>query len=198
LAVTRLLDPFWEDGIQRSNVINLIRDLVEGGSRVHGLAQTEPKGPQLTTPFLEVFAGYFYYSEFNLKDCHGSWEEHITSPVMRNLKALPAFVWLKQLQLSGVDLLDYGREEMSLHLENELKREFEYATWKKEQVKVIKRERLISFTYGPEPEDWDFWFAPIMDKSFAQFWEMIEHPERKVPGAWDDRYDVDMAECDDA
>jgi len=32
--------------------------------------------------------------------------------------------------------------------------------------------RMISFTYGPKLSDWEFW-------------DMVDHPERTMPGAWE-------------
>jgi hypothetical protein len=50
----------------------------------------------------------------------------------------------------------------------------------------------ISFTYGPQPSDWQFWFIEQMDESFADFWDVVEHPERAIPGSWHESDDEDL------
>jgi len=56
---------------------------------------------------------------------------------------------------------------------------------------------LISFTYGPRPEDWKFWFSEPSDPYAGDFWAMVEegrpwiddeeamgdHPQ-PMPGSW--------------
>jgi hypothetical protein len=58
--------------------------------------------------------------------------------------------------------------------------------------------RFLGFDYGPEPADWKFritaenarfWDALTY---FSEFWDMIDHPERAMPGAWSDEFDDDL------
>ena len=46
----------------------------------------------------------------------------------------------------------------------------------------------ISFKYGPKPSDWQFYLIEQMDSSFEEFWNMVDHPEWAMPGAWDERF----------
>jgi len=44
---------------------------------------------------------------------------------------------------------------------------------------------MISFTYGPNLSGWEFWFTEVMEWDFWEFWDMVDHPERTMPGAWE-------------
>jgi hypothetical protein len=61
---------------------------------------------------------------------------------------------------------------------------FLFAKWTEWTRWPIENEeetlRLISFTYGPKPTDWQFWFTEELDKSFIEFWDIIEHLERSI------------------
>jgi hypothetical protein len=48
---------------------------------------------------------------------------------------------------------------------------------------------LINFIYGPEPNVWIFWFEPVIEGDFMDFWGMINHSEKTMPGAWEDDSD---------
>ena len=43
---------------------------------------------------------------------------------------------------------------------------------------------LLLFSYGPEASDWHIWHRHQGDVFAGDFWDMLEHPERRVPGAW--------------
>jgi hypothetical protein len=100
----------------------------------------------------------------------------------------PLRIWLEQLRCLGIDLRRYGRKEKSLWEDLRVDQEWEYlehdisSQWTYRWVKL----RLINFNYGPEPGDWRFWIEPVMPNYFIQFWEMIDHPERAMPGAWEE------------
>lgn len=47
--------------------------------------------------------------------------------------------------------------------------------------------RLVSFSYGPRPCDWNLCLVDggsFDILAFADFWEMVDHPERAMPGFW--------------
>ena len=46
--------------------------------------------------------------------------------------------------------------------------------------------RVIGFDYGPCVDEWRLWVSNPLDEWAADFWDMIDHPERAIPGAWDD------------
>jgi hypothetical protein len=87
-----------------------------------------------------------------------------------------------------VDLESYGREEKLLLRTEGVAREWRTFWRKRDLTYVDGKLRLINFTYGPELDDWKFWLAPVMPNYFMDFWEMIGHPERAVPGAWEEEY----------
>jgi hypothetical protein len=149
----------------------LIKDLVKSGSNMHAITRSG------LTPILGILQSFTYHyrrQPFGLR----AYE-----------RGNMAFqIWLKELHDSGVDLENYGREEKRLLESQRVEREWvcnEYhgsgsRTWRRFKI------RLIGFSYGPEPEEWRFWLVPVMKDYFTDFWDMIEHPERAMPGAWID------------
>lgn len=89
---------------------------------------------------------------------------------------IPMREWLQCLEAHGVDLLQYGARESS--------------RWRIPSNSGDDAQRVLSFTYGPCVEDW----APIVehvgDAYAGIFWDMVEHPERQVPGAWEAEDDM--------
>jgi hypothetical protein len=107
---------------------------------------------------------------------------------------VPIRLFLQQIAGAGVDLIEYGQTESRLHRKHQVKMRwgvFGGILYSPARGKRVFTLRLISFTYGPSPEDWQFWFTEAMDISFLEFWQMVEHPEREMPGAWNeyDYYD---------
>jgi hypothetical protein len=169
---------FDEQGARLEDILQLIRDLVKGGSELH--AHTT-----FGTPMLHALRGYLEYSPPNLfiyNEC--------SNGISRKAPPMPLRTWLKQLKSSGVDLVEYGKEEKKYIFECIFECPYEiqeYGYWEIERRKrwqIFRLVRLINFTYGPEPDDWEFWFAPVMKDYFMDFWDMIDHPERAMPGAW--------------
>jgi len=158
------------------DLLHLIRDLVKGGSELHALVSGLGG-----TPMLYVIRGYLQHSS---ADCFIY--DECSNRISRKLLPMPLKEWLEQLKGSGVDLVEYGKEEKCvLERAAYVIREWEYWVFdKKAWYNVRSGLRLINFTYGPEPNDWKFWFAPVMKDYFMDFWDMIDHPERAVPGAW--------------
>ncbi|KAF7924400.1 uncharacterized protein EAE98_007451 [Botrytis deweyae] len=96
--------------------------------------------------------------------------------------------WLDQIISEGIDLIEYGQWEKKTRddgnslglISVRLSRpRFEYQDY---------NVSLLSFIYGPKKSDWQFWFTIepwcIYKGSFKEFWDMVEHPERQIPGAW--------------
>jgi len=93
------------------------------------------------------------------------------------------YTWLDLLKYMGIDLNAYG------HGEQKFQRDHDCFPCFKHRLPKRRRPRytylyLVSFTYGPEPDDWIFYMTEMMGVGFVEFWDMVEHPERKIPGAW--------------
>jgi hypothetical protein len=106
------------------------------------------------------------------------------------LSALPlaARLWLEVLHEAGVDLVQYGKEELHLLLTH-------YIDPRLRPASEIEWT-ILSFNYGPTPEDWEFrlvhyyWYWEYHRyQAVQQFWDMAENPERNIPGAWEATFD---------
>lgn len=179
------------DGLD--DLLSLISDLIKGGSELHSLTLNG------RTPMIEVLEPLIFWVPTHFTSLK-RW--HCGFPSRNSGDAIPLSTWLKQLKDSGVDLVRYGKEERDILESPEVRREFRY----KESFHLpnthhrrfhTSKLRLINFTYGLELEDWNFWFAPVMEDYFIQFWEMVDHPEWAMPGAWEEEYsdDDDDYEC---
>ncbi|KAI0105938.1 hypothetical protein F4814DRAFT_452317 [Daldinia grandis] len=92
-------------------------------------------------------------------------------------------VWLEALKQAGIDLETYGWHERKIIAEKDY---------------IIRQHgeiRLIDFDFGPEPEDWKFYFGEPIYDYVREFWKLVEHPLLRVPGAWVDYDDGDDGGC---
>jgi hypothetical protein len=107
--------------------------------------------------------------------------------------------WGTELSLlyeAGIDLIDYGRGEQELVRSGQttsrcwlpIRRRAFLLTYQSLDYyeKQVGKDFSISFKYGSKPSDWQFWFIEQMNNSFAEFWDMVDHPERAMPGSWDE------------
>lgn len=102
--------------------------------------------------------------------------------------------YLFVLQVAGIDLVDYGRKEKQLHDQRAVDKTFQYTFWPTdsrqmaiEWIGISSAEAtwdLIGFTYGPSPDDWQFWGSQPTDIFAGDFWKMMESPWERMPGAW--------------
>ncbi|KAI0444950.1 hypothetical protein F4803DRAFT_208952 [Xylaria telfairii] len=98
-------------------------------------------------------------------------------------------VWLRTLKKEGVDLVCYGRRELEILREEDTYRDWEVAvSYPRRQTKPYlyygASFRLISFDYGPSPEDWVVYLSEPTDLFAGEFWRMIDNPQRNIPGSW--------------
>jgi hypothetical protein len=174
------------DGHKLLDLLTLIRELVDAGSDLH--SRSNIQGTR-NTPLLHVLSGYAFslFPDFE------------TGTALRDI--IPVTVWLNQLQRSGIDLSAYGKMEQHTQRTQMTNKEFEGRyKWVIGCVgeREIGRLRLINFSFGPNPSDWEFWFVPVMDKSFVEFWDMTEHPERTIPGSWNETIEEETEDSNES
>jgi hypothetical protein len=169
---------FVESGARLEDLLHLIKDLVKGGSELHALPSCGNG-----TPMLHVIRGYLQQSS---PDCFIY--DECSNRRSRKAISMPLRTWLEQLKGSGVDLVEYGKNEKCVLECQDAIQEWNYwEVGKRGRCEPLSYYlRLINFTYGPESDDWKFWFAPVIKDYFMDFWDMIDHPERAVPGAWEE------------
>ena len=80
--------------------------------------------------------------------------------------------WLSDLQVSSVDLQQYGEQKTALRLRDQLNWTFFW--WGLGYI------YLMNFSYGSQPEDWQLWFSEPSDRYAGQFWAMTETREYRT------------------
>jgi hypothetical protein len=155
------------------------------------------------TALISVVEGAFSFglNETPLTPRHSTLEMALKNPDRGRLALL---AWLRILKNFDVDLEAYGRKESSIlsradaewlgrkirlyqkHVYQQ--RVYQNGVYQKQVVYSLTglHLRLIGFEFGPNPEDWKFWFSDPTDQLVGEFWDMVEHPERRMPGAWDE------------
>ncbi|KUJ17095.1 uncharacterized protein LY89DRAFT_71959 [Mollisia scopiformis] len=157
-----------------SEIFAIASTLIQNGSDLHALSMN---WGLFSTPMLNIMCGSVYW-----------W----------NRTPVPGLMsWLHLLKRCTIDLEEYGRMEKHIHLTLEVKRSWRglklnpprrFCGIQSEKIKPERpfEARLVNFVFGPEPDDWQFWFTHDLERWFCDFWEMIEHPERGMPGSWTD------------
>ncbi|TEY40779.1 hypothetical protein BOTCAL_0421g00050 [Botryotinia calthae] len=101
-------------------------------------------------------------------------------------------LWLEILHESGIDLLQYGKVEHDDFMESTFEWELHlYISRNNSKIDWCIHAHLISFVYGPAIGDWKFWYSldepyPNYYENFQDFWKLVDHPERGMPGAWEE------------
>ncbi|KAH9836413.1 hypothetical protein Tdes44962_MAKER08483 [Teratosphaeria destructans] len=89
--------------------------------------------------------------------------------------------WVAMLQKAGVDLEQYGIHERA-----------GVESW----MRDYRRGEVIGgLARGPNVSDWSFWYEHPGDEHCGLFGEMIEHPERAIPGAWQGDHNDTLETC---
>ncbi|ETN40666.1 uncharacterized protein HMPREF1541_04945 [Cyphellophora europaea CBS 101466] len=158
----------------------LLRDAVTAGANLHATS-TSTMSPN-TDPFWAFFSRY--KKSFRHLRRHG----YSFTPALR--------LWVTELQFAGVNLVEYGERLLSKLRSGLLSYEWDIykgpSTKRVERPWVSNRElpwRLISFSFGPEPDDWQAWTTNPIDELVGDFWHLIDNPEAFMPGAWMEYFD---------
>ncbi|KAF5511598.1 hypothetical protein CGCS363_v003594 [Colletotrichum siamense] len=88
--------------------------------------------------------------------------------------------WLEDAQASGIDLAEYGRRQLDIH--NSGYESFD----RRSNLGMIRSggPRLISFMFGPRPQDWKLIWDPDVEEFAGDFWDFTENPPLHIPGAY--------------
>lgn len=146
----------------------IFRELVSSGADLHSVSNRANSliVPDGITPFGELFSGLIsgvrHYDDWRV----------LLSELSRQLLKL----WLEDLEVSGIDLLEYGKKEREMHGQLQIRGHPGY----------FLDGHLIDFTYGASPDDWRLLLSEPTDSYAQQFWEMVEPPELTIPGEWID------------
>jgi hypothetical protein len=178
--------------IRERSWVELLRDLIKAGGDLHhknGLSLT----PLLTAWASLDISSVSHPGEFSF------WRK-------RKVKLR---AWLQYLKDAGVSLEEYGRVEFEdlccrnsrvntslfpLLLGLNVDSVTTIRLWRNLERRPLVE--LIGFSYGPLPEDWSVLESEPTDIFAGQFWNLIENPEPRLPGAWvsEDSDEVDPAE----
>jgi hypothetical protein len=181
LLSASVADTFGEENYPFSGWQEFVRQLLEAGA--------DPSQQTLYgTALIGVVVGAFTYSisKMFFEYTFPALEDTLRNPDKGHLALL---AWLEILKNFGVDLEAYGRKEASILSSEDVE-------WPGREILLCRRcglnyrfglyLRLIGFAFGPNPKDWKFWFSDPTDQLVGEFWDMVEHPERRMPGAWDE------------
>jgi hypothetical protein len=186
------------------DLLSLMKDLIIAGSNLHTtahrfVAYTPPNPGE--TPLVSLFSGFSHLRsqcmDFSL--VRSSQVEYVhlnlSAPTVIDV-LVPVVLWIELLFDAGIDLSEYGRKEQELYREGRATSHCWFTVWRRalwlselDRRYYFEKRFSIRFKYGPKPSDWQFWLIEEMDNSLAEFWDMVDHPERSMPGAWDDRFD---------
>ncbi|KAI1209621.1 uncharacterized protein F4807DRAFT_460370 [Annulohypoxylon truncatum] len=90
--------------------------------------------------------------------------------------------WLEVLKRAGIDLDVYGYREHEIFVKND-QHFFDLRSYFQPSFSAFY---LVDFKFGPEPEDWEFYWAEPTDEFAGDFWDLIENPPLHIPGSWVD------------
>jgi hypothetical protein len=178
------------------SLLDFVSELVVAGSDLHGRAV---RWHEYETPLLAIISGFAHVNNIYSKRsgrCSSGRISNKLAPETNLEKALVVMLlWLRVLENAGIDLEEYGHKEKLLYQKGLVRNIccFKVANrlmWNSGTAMDTWRIYSVIFRYGPTPSDWKFWLIEQMDDGFSEFWDMVDHPERAMPGYWDERFDL--------
>jgi hypothetical protein len=202
-------------------LLSLVKEIILAGSDLHTRAHRFPEhSPHYhsngetcvacETPLLSIFSGFsnlrheciflLYFDFFSVSYTGEHVQYNLPVPAVADV-LVPVMTWIELLYEAGIDLSEYGRKEKELHRDGQGRTHFWFRRGGRAYVRYgqpwdMCKYFSIIFKYGPKPSDWQFWLIEEMDDWFLEFWDMLDHPERAMPGAWDERFDCSKYDSD--
>lgn len=140
------------------------------------------------------FTNLFLVSMLPLPDRNGdpkhARQHKIGSRLAKCEKAVQ--MWLNILQASGLDLVEYGKQERQrLKSQDnggvfEIFRDVWHDRWSVHTTNGLFEVRLIGFEYGSKPRSWRLWWSEPTDELVGDFWRVMEPEPLRIPGSWDE------------
>lgn len=147
------------------------------GIQAPELSRTGEKPWEYATPLI-----------FGLLNC--SWSSPRSPSRPRRHLSMALRMWLEDLLVSGTDLVDYGRCELSLFRSDGWLRNWRWSHLELGGECCDKTgPQLESFSFGPQADDWVFRWDPAVEQFAGDFWEMMDDTPPPVPGGWVDDED---------
>lgn len=160
--------------------LNMVHDLFLAGSKFYHLKDTYKDYRH--SFLLQLLKGATYFARVSGHVTNASFDR-LEKNLRNSIKT-----WLDQLMSEGIDLVEYGQWEKKILGSDKFRRFFQFTSKSSPDIWNTHVVSLLNFTYGPKRSDWQFWFniEPefIHEGCVKDFWDMVENPERQIPGAW--------------
>jgi hypothetical protein len=180
------------------SLLDFVSELVVADSDLHGCALRWELQKSLETPLIAIFTGFasanYVYSQPLWINPYPLVQEGYTPETDPEKVLVVVLLWLRVLARAGIDLEEYGQKEKLVYQKGLAENFYRFKLadiekWDSGIDEPISTIYSITFIYGPTPTDWKFWLIEQMNDSFLEFWDMVDHPERAMPGYWDERFD---------
>lgn len=102
--------------------------------------------------------------------------------------------WVQLLERASVDLRGYGAlERTRSRTKVYIQTGWLMVSNRPCDCDIYESLCTLNLAYGEHPKDWHFWWSHPGDSFAGDFWDMIDHPERTMPGAWTDDSSIQRA-----
>jgi hypothetical protein len=155
----------------------LVREMVGLGADLHFEQKPHAlprhmrgaEGYPFSTPFFGVL----------IPDNRYSYQHECSRNLKKQIKET-MLCWLQDLQICGIDLEQYGKNEKKVFRKHKILRERWYP--------CDQWMQLSEFKYGPEPEDWILEWDLLPEDYAGNFWCFVEEQLHNpgLPGSWVD------------